>query len=203
MLCVICTIIAAGIGFIAVDASAGSCLEMEENGLLLYQQLGKVRICKDSGRGDGLTDCHFKSGNTEILLVGAIRRNIAGTTRGFFGSGFKIVSTGPDLRVRMFVGGKFGFLVKVEAKDNPEDTGCDNNFAYITLDSRVLSPGGLYKLQYGSAYQTISEKERIKHIQKHLSLLGFDPGKIDGVSGPKTMTALESYKREKQILPDV
>ena len=186
-------------GLITIDTYADSCQEMAEKGLLLYQKLDNVKICKDSERGDGLTDCLFRSGNTEILLVGAIRRNMAEKAQAFFEGGFRILSIGQDVRVRMFVGGQFGFLVKVEGKEIPEDEGCYYNDAYITLDSRVLGPGGLVKFQYGTTYQTIGEKERIRYIQKNLSLLGFDPGKIDGVSGPRTLAAYEAFKRKRQI----
>jgi hypothetical protein len=44
---------------------------LESEGHLIYQQLKKSKICKESEVGKGWTDCHLKAYGTEVLLVGA------------------------------------------------------------------------------------------------------------------------------------
>lgn len=42
---------------------------------------------------------------------------------------------------------------------------------------------------------------RIKELQQDLKALGFDPGKIDGLWGPKTQRALEGYATSRRRMP--
>ena len=42
--------------------------------------------------------------------------------------------------------------------------------------------------------------EAIRRIQAELAVLGFNPGPIDGVIGPRTMTALRAFQRDEGLL---
>lgn len=199
LVCIMCAFTVTSISIIPLETHADTCVEMEEKGLLLYQQFQKGKACKDSKIGEGMTDCLFKAGDTEILLVGAFRKGTTERKSGFSGSGFNVLSVGPDVRVRIFTDGNFGLLVKVEGKDNQSEIGCVYNEAYITLDSQVLNPRELDKIKYGPTPQSGMANVRIKDVQKSLHILGYSPGKIDGILGPQTRAALEAYKQDKHL----
>ena len=50
--------------------------------------------------------------------------------------------------------------------------------------------------------QQTSEKKIIKAIQLSLELLSYDPGPIDGIAGPKTIAALQSFNTDNAQEPD-
>jgi peptidoglycan hydrolase-like protein with peptidoglycan-binding domain len=41
--------------------------------------------------------------------------------------------------------------------------------------------------------------EQVKAVQKALQDKGMDPGPIDGVMGPKTMTALKAFQKDQKL----
>lgn len=47
-----------------------------------------------------------------------------------------------------------------------------------------------------------SEGTLVEEIQRRLSDLGFDPGKIDGIFGPKTRAALVAFQKANDLQPD-
>lgn len=183
------------------------CESMERQGQLLYQQFKAGKTCKESTITRGWTDCVFKAGSTEILLVGAIGMNPSELIEGILGSGFWILSVDPAVTVRVFIHNKLGMLVRVDAKSNLEDTGCLYNEAFITLGARVLSAGDINMLTYSTseAPKTPVEKAktRIKNVQEALIALGYKLGSPDGVLGPATRTALQAYKRDKALRADI
>ena len=200
---IIFTLTINGFGLFQLTVHAESCQKMEEKSLLLYQKFRKGKACKDKEIGEGWKECLFKVGETEILLINALRRINTEKMQGFHGSGFKVLSIGPDVRVRIFTGDDFGLIVRVQGKNNLEENGCIYNEAYITLDSDVLSPGELNNVMYGPIPQSENFKEQIKYIQRNLAILGHDPKLIDGIFGPRTRAAFEAYKQEKHIPPDL
>jgi N-acetyl-anhydromuramyl-L-alanine amidase AmpD len=44
--------------------------------------------------------------------------------------------------------------------------------------------------------------KNVKDLQEALKTLGYDPGTIDGVIGPKTMQAVRKFQREQQLAVD-
>lgn len=190
----------AGPTLVPAETTVDRCQEMEETGLLLYQQFRKGKVCKDSEIAEGWTDCLFSVGHTEIL-VGAIKRATTGESKGYSMKGFNVLSIGPDVNVKMFASENFDLLLKVEDKNNPEDGGCAHNEAFITLDSQVLSPDELYKLSPARTGGSNIRGERIKEVQRNLALLGYSPGEADGIFGPVTREAVEAYSRDKRLQP--
>jgi len=146
--------------------------------------------------GKGWTDCSFKAYGTEVLLVGAIGTTVGARMRGFRGSGFYILSVDPQAKVRTIIDEDFGTLIRVDGKDNLKESGCFYNEAYITLDAQVYGPGEFKEVKYGPVKSKLpkTEKEKTKALQKDLKMLGYYAGKIDGVLGPQTITAIERYK---------
>ena len=203
MTCIICALVATIFGLVPVETGAESCSEMEEEGLLLHQQFKKGKVCKYSGIGEGGVDCLFKAGDTEIRLVSAITRGTTEEISGFSGGGFDILSVGPEVRVIIFADDNLGLLVKVEDKDKTGEGGCIFNEAYITLDSQVLSPSELNKIEYSLSHPPEGRDRRIMGVQKNLLVLGYRPGKADGILGPRTKDALEAYKRDKDLQTDL
>jgi hypothetical protein len=189
--------------FLPVNVNADRCQEMEKKGLLLAQQFKSTKICKASDMGVDLTDCLFKAGKTEILLVGAAGRRKDERMFGSLGSGFYILSIDPSVRVRVFVDKDFGLLVKVEGKDNLEEKGCIYNEANITLDAQVLDPDELKEIKIGTLPHLENRKDQIREVQKNLSLLGYRPGLADGMLGNQTKIAIETYKRDKHLRKDL
>jgi N-acetylmuramoyl-L-alanine amidase len=61
----------------------------------------------------------------------------------------------------------------------------------------VPPPPKIYRLT-----QPYSEGEEIKKIQKALRDLGFNPGEVDGVFGPKTFGAVLAFQQDRGLLPD-
>ena len=72
------------------------CEQMESQNQLLYQQFKASKSCKESDLTKGWTDCVFKAGKTEILLVGAIGIDTPGRMAGILGSGFWIRAVDPE-----------------------------------------------------------------------------------------------------------
>ena len=64
------------------------------------------------------------------------------------------------------------------------------NFAPIGTWSESFDPG-----------QTITEKQVTEGVQKALARLGYDPGTIDGVMGPKTTLAITEFERATGMQP--
>ena len=46
-----------------------------------------------------------------------------------------------------------------------------------------------------------SGRDLIATIQNRLSVLGFDPGPVDGIAGPKTLQAIADYQRQAELEP--
>ena len=105
---------------------ADQCEKLDKEGLLIYQQFKKSKMCKDSTINAGWTDCLFKAYGTNILL-----------------------SVDERAKVRTFIDRKLGLLLRVDGKDNVEKSGCIYNEVFITLDARVLAPGEFNKLTMG------------------------------------------------------
>ena len=203
LLSIVLALIPLTIIFFPVDSNADRCQEMEQKGLLLAQQFKSAKVCKASNMGIDLTDCLFKAGKTEILLVGAVGRRREERMFGSLGSGFYILSIDPSVRVRVFVDKDFGLLVKVEGKDNLEEKGCIDNEANITLDAQVLGPEELKEIKIGILPPLENKKDQIREVQKNLSLLGYRPGQADGMLGHQTKIAIEAYKRDKHLRKDL
>jgi len=200
---IIFTLAVNSLGLFPFTIHAQSCHKMEEEGSLLYQKFRKGKVCKGTEISEGCKECLFKVGETEILLINVLRKINTEKIQSFHGSGFKVFSIGPDVRVRIFTVDDFGLIVRVQDKNNLEENGCIYNEAYITLDSDVLSPRELNNVMYGPSLQSEKLKEQIKYIQRNLAILGHDPGLIDGIFGPRTGAAFEAYKREKHIMPNL
>ena len=128
---------------------ADQCEKLAKEGLLIYQQFKKSKMCKDSTINAGWTDCLFKAYGTNILLSGAIGTTIDERTTGMLGSGFYVLSVDERAKVRTFIDRKLGLLLRVDGKDNVEKSGCIYNEVFITLDARVLDPGEFNKLTMG------------------------------------------------------
>jgi hypothetical protein len=176
---------------------------LEEKGLLLSQQFKKNKVCRESKIVKGWTDCLFRVGNTEILIVGAGGRDVHKRMPGFSGSGFYINSVDPNVNLRIIKDADLGLLISVTAKDALMETGCSYNRAYITLDARVFDSRELNKTKLGAVDKPEEKgtRERIMDLQEHLAYLGYEPGPIDGVLGPQTRAAVEAYKRDKGLNP--
>jgi len=204
MLCILCALLAV-VNFVPVAARADRCLELEEKGLLLSQQLKKNKVCRESKIVRGWTDCLFRVGNTEILLVGAIGRNVQQRMPGFSGSGFYINSVDSNVKLRIHKDEDLGLIISITAKDALMETGCFYNRAYITLDARVLDSRELNKIKFGAMDKPDKKgpKGRIMDLQEDLTYLGYKPGPIDGVLGPQTKAAVEAYKRDKGLNPNM
>ena len=173
------------------------CQEMENNKLLLHQQFKSSKVCEESEVGKGWADCSFKAKGTEILLVGAIGTTTESRMQGFRGSGFHILSVDPMAKVRTFIDEEFGTLIRVEGRDNLEESGCLYNKAFITLDAQVYGSGEFNEVKYGPVKLPTTEYEKTKALQKDLKMLGYYTGRIDGALGPQTLAAIEMYKRSK------
>ena len=204
MLCIVCALLTA-VSLVPVTVRADRCSELEEKGLLLSQQFKKNKVCRESKIVRGWTDCLFRVGNTEILIVGAMGRNIQQRMPGFSGSGFYINSVDSNVKLRIHKDADFGLIISVTAKDALMETGCFYNRAYITLDARVLDSGELNKLKFGAMNKSDKKgpKERTMDLQEDLTYLGYKPGPIDGVLGPQTKAAVEAYKRDKGLNPNM
>jgi hypothetical protein len=203
MLCILCALLTI-VSLVPVAARADRCSELEEKGLLLSQQFKKNKVCMKSKIVKGWTDCLFRVGNTEILIVGAVGRNIRQRMPGFSGSGFYINSVDPNVNLRIVKDEDLGLIISVTAKDALMETGCFYNRAYITLDARVLDSRELKKIKFGAVNKSEKRgpKERTMELQKNLAYLGYKPGPIDGVLGRQTRAAVEAYKRDKVLNPN-
>ena len=193
------------VSLVPVAVRADRCSELEEKGLLLSQQFKKNKVCRESKIVRGWTDCLFRVGNTEILIVGAIGRNIQQRMPGFSGSGFYINSVDSNVKLRIHKDADLGLLISVTAKDVLMETGCFYNRAYITLDARVLDSRELSEFKFGAMNKSDKKgpKERTMNLQEDLTSLGYKPGPTDGVLGPQTMAAVEAYKRDKGLNPNM
>jgi hypothetical protein len=202
MLCILCALLTV-VTLVPVAVRADRCSELEEKGLLLSQQFEKNKVCRESKIVKGWTDCLFRVGNTEILIVGAMGRNIQQRMPGFSGSGFYINSVDSNINLRIIKDADLGLLISVTAKDAFMETGCSYNRAYITLDARVLDSRELNKIKLGAMDEPEKKgpKDRIMNLQEDLAHLGYKPGPIDGVLGPQTRAAVEAYKRDKGLNP--
>ena len=202
MLCILCALLTV-VSLVPVAVRADRCSELEEKGLLLSQQFKKNKVCMKSKIVKGWTDCLFRVGNTEILIVGAVGRNIHQRMPGFSGSGFYINSVDPSVNIRIVKDEDLGLIISVTAKDVLMETGCFYNRAYITLDARVLDSRELNKIKLGATDKPEERgtNGRIMDLQEDLAYLGYEPGPIDGVLGPQTRAAVEAYKRDKKLNP--
>lgn len=126
-----------------VSGSADQCSKLGSEGLLIHQQFKKSKVCKESTINSGWTDCFFKAYGTNILLVGAIGTTVNERMIGFKGSGFYVLSVDDRAQVRTMLDRDYGSLLRVDGKDNLEESGCLYNEAYITLDAQVLDSGEL------------------------------------------------------------
>lgn len=179
--------------------SADQCSKLESEGLLIHQQFKKSKACKESTINRGWTDCFFKAYGTTLLLVGAIGTTINQRMIGFMGSGFYVLSVDERAQVRTILEQDFGSLLRIDGKDNLEESGCIYNEAYITLDAQVLGPGEFNQIKYGHIKAPETQEEKIRALQEGLAILGYNPGKVDGVLGPQTLAAMDEYKRDKGL----
>lgn len=179
--------------------NADQCTRIETEGHLIYQQLKKTKICKESEIGRGWTDCSFKAYGTEILLVGSIGTSVQERMQGARGSGFYVLSVDKVAEVRILIDDEFGTLLRIDGKDNGKESGCIYNEAYITLDAQVYGPGELNEIRLGPIKLPKTEEEKTKTLQSDLTMLGYYSGDINGVLGSKTIAAIEQYKKIKGI----
>lgn len=200
---IICVLIALTINCVPVRAFADRCQEMEQEGLLLYQQFKSGKVCKAAGKKRNVTDCLFRTGGTEILLVGATGTRREERMFGTAGSGFHILSLDPTVTLSLFADKDFCLVVRVQEKRHLKETGCASNEAYITLDGQVLSPDDMSQIKHATPHQATSPEDRIKYVQENLILLGYRIGKADGMLGRQTRTAIESYKRDRHLEKDL
>jgi len=63
-----------------------------------------------------------------------------------------------------------------------------------------FAPIGTWSATF-DAGQTIKEKSVTESVQKALARLGYDPGSIDGVMGPKTTQAITEFERATGMTP--
>lgn len=182
-----------------VAGSADQCSKLESEGLLLHQQFKKSKVCKESTINRGWTDCFFKAYGTTILLAGAIGTTVDQRMFGMMGSGFYVLSVDERAQVRVLLDHDFGSLLRIDGKDNLEESGCIYNEVYVTLDARVLGPGEFNQVKYGRVKLPETQEEKIRALQEGLAILGYNPGKVDGVLGPQTLAAMEKYKRDKGL----
>ena len=204
VLCILFAVLAV-VSVAPVAVRADPCSELEEKGLLLSQQFKKNKVCRESKIVKGWTDCLFRVGNTEILIVGAGGRDIHKRMPGFSGSGFYINSVDSNVNLRIIKDTDLGLIISVTAKDAFMETGCYYNRAYITLDARVLDSRELNKIKFGAVDEPEEKgaKDRIMNLQEDLAYLGYKPGPIDGVLGPQTRAAVEACKRDKGLNPNM
>ena len=47
-----------------------------------------------------------------------------------------------------------------------------------------------------------ADSQQVREVQAHLSRLGYNPGPIDGIMGPKTRTAIEAFQRDRGLPVD-
>jgi hypothetical protein len=179
--------------------NADQCARMETEGHLIYQQLKRTKICKESAIGRGWTDCNFKAYGTELLLVGSIGTSVQERIHGVRGSGFYVLSVDKVAQVRTLIDDEFGTLLLIEGKDNLKESGCIYNKAYITLDAQVYDPGEFNEIKLGPIKLPKTEEEKTKALQDDLRMLGYYAGDIDGVLGSRTITAIEQYKKTKGL----
>lgn len=62
---------------------------------------------------------------------------------------------------------------------------------FILLAFIAIAPAG-----------SIASEDRVAAAQRRLSELGFEPGPIDGLMGPRTREAVRSFQRAKSLSPD-
>ena len=133
------------------------------------------------------------------MLVGAIGTNVQDRSRGNFGSGFHVRSVDKLATVRILFDADFGTLLRVDGKDNLEESGCLYNEAFITLDAQVYGPGEFNAIKLGPITVPKTPEEKTKALQSDLKLLGYYKGKIDGALGAETLDAIDRFKTDKQI----
>jgi len=182
--------------------AADQCTRMENEERLIYQQLKKSKVCKESNVGQGWTDCFFSALGTQVLLAGAKGTELQERVKGFHGSGFYILAVDNSMRIRTLFDKDFGTFLLIEGNDNLLESGCIYNQAYLTLDSQVFDYAEFYNAKYGPIKLPKTEKEKTMALQQNLQLLGYYDGNIDGIVGPKTLLAIERYKGKKGISKD-
>jgi len=189
------------IAFVLIPGSvfADSCSEMEEAGKLLHQQFKSTKVCTESDISTGWTDCTFRAGDTKVLLAGALGMDVESRIQGISGSGFHILSVDDHTVLRVFLQRKFGLLVRADAANLTEPTGCLYNTAYITLDAQVLSPGEMNTIVYDLDGAQEDTKDPDLELEEGLVALGFDPGPVDGVIDGNTQRSLDQYRRKKGL----
>ncbi|RMD65169.1 MAG: peptidoglycan-binding protein [Alphaproteobacteria bacterium] len=53
-----------------------------------------------------------------------------------------------------------------------------------------------------ASYEPGTDRATVARVQTALSELGYDPGPVDGILGPKTASAIRQYQREHNLLVD-
>src|SRR5947207_11191115 len=89
---------------------------------------------------------------------------------------------------------KKGTAKKETGKTADQNTRTDENKAGTTEKSETGKTGA----KKGKKTSSIS-KDKVRDAQMDLMNEGFDPGPIDGVMGPMTMTALRNYQSHNQL----
>ena len=64
-----------------------------------------------------------------------------------------------------------------------------------------IAGAGAVRAQWPADVRPLSPKD-VRTLQKKLRDLGFDPGKIDGLAGPDTDTAVRSFQENAGLIPD-
>jgi len=60
-----------------------------------------------------------------------------------------------------------------------------------------------YRLQrIGVTSNQVGEIESVQELQEALVILGYDPGEIDGLMGPRTARAIRAFQREQNLIID-
>ncbi|MCF6251932.1 MAG: peptidoglycan-binding protein [Methylococcaceae bacterium] len=68
------------------------------------------------------------------------------------------------------------------------------------ISKSVMKAGQFSEI--GLSNNTIKDKEQIKQAQKRLSILGFNPGPVDGIMGIKTKKAIRGFQKSQGIKQD-
>lgn len=117
------------------------------------------------------------------------------------------------------LGPKMGHIVISDGRGGTVEAHSSNTGVIChTLNSRrwdmgILVPGINYKATGpsgvptppGLIYRLTSPRmtdPKIAQIQQKLAMLGYEPGPVDGVYGPKTYAAVLEFQRNKRLVPD-
>jgi peptidoglycan hydrolase-like protein with peptidoglycan-binding domain len=79
-------------------------------------------------------------------------------------------------------------------QSNPDD-------AWLTVEEAArLLDQSVAHVRRGDVVVVAPRAEAIRRIQAELAVRGFNPGPIDGVIGPRTMTAMRAFQRDEGMM---